>query len=212
MPLQVASCCSIAISPCPSLHYKSGNLLTDHLADVQGGSRLSQALINPVTMSHGRAETVHMLIQAGAAVHATNRSDYTPLHNACYNAAVDCVLPLLAAGASVNAPSNPAGWWPGWSPTPLDIACRWPHWGRRNREIWALLLRAGATIKPAESLPGGTIYPPYMRKIIDAGGFKAYEKASCKSFMALLAPKLPYHLPPEVVEIVVMFSFHVGFY
>ena len=47
MPLQVASCCSIAISPCPSLHYKSGNLLTDHLADVQGGSRLSQALINP---------------------------------------------------------------------------------------------------------------------------------------------------------------------
>ena len=116
------------------------------------------------------------------------------------------------AQQSVNAPSNPAGWWPGWSPTPLDIACRWPHWGRRNREIWALLLRAGATIKPAESLPGGTIYPPYMRKIIDAGGFKAYEKASCKSFMALLAPKLPHHLPPEVVEIIVMFSFHVGFY
>ena len=51
-----------------------------------------------------------------------------------------------------------------------------------------------------------------MRKIIDAGGFKAYEKASCKSFMALLAPKLPYHLPPEVVEIVVIISFHVGFY
>ena len=72
--------------------------------------------------------------------------------------------------------------------------------------------RGVCTIKPAESLPGGTIYPPYMRKIIDAGGFKAYEKDSCKSFMALLAPKLPYHLPPEVVEIVVMFSFHVGFY
>ena len=165
-----------------------------------------------LTIRHGRAETVHMLIQAGADVHATERNEYTPLHKASYNGAADCVLPLLAAGASVNAPSNPIGSWPEWYPTPLDVACKWPHWGRRNREIWALLLRAGATIKPAESLPGGYYYPPYMRKIIDAGGFKAYEKASCKSFMALLAPKLPYHLPPEVVEIVVMFSFHVGFY
>ena len=108
----------------------------------------------------------------------------------------------------MNAPSNPIGSRPEWNPTPLDIACRWP-WGRRARAIWPLLLRAGATFTPPEER---RFYPPYMRKIIDAGGFKAYEKASCKSFMALLAPKLPYHLPPEVVEIVVMFSFHVGFY
>jgi len=58
------------------------------------------------------------LIAAGAAVNATNKEGYTPLHRAAQLGDAELVELLLGAGANVNAVNN-------FNTTPLMIATTW---------------------------------------------------------------------------------------
>ena len=51
----------------------------------------------------------------------------------------------------------------------------------------------------------------YLRKVLAAGGFKAYEKAHRQALVALAAKAFP-RLPTDVAGHVVAFAFHVGYY
>ena len=82
--------------------------------------------------------------------------------------------------------------------TPLDDAIE-----NENRRLFPSLLRAGAAL-PAESDDA------YLRKVIAAGGFRAYERNCLNALAAIFAPKLPRHLPPELVRRVVEYAFHAG--
>ena len=55
-------------------------------------------------------------------------------------------------------------------------------------------------------------HPPYLQKIHDAGGFKAYERAHLTALTKTLSPKLAHLLPPELVRKVVEHWLHAGFY
>ena len=89
------------------------------------------------------------------------------------------------------------------------------HYGRRR--IWPLLLRAGSILPTGEDGNRPSNYDthrthPYLLKIDTAGGFKAYEKAHRTRLLATFTPKFTHLVPPELVPLIVEFSFHVGFY
>jgi ankyrin repeat protein len=112
---------------------------------------------------------------------------------------------LLRAGANPNPPEMDGA---------LAIHMTIAH-GRRH--VWPLLLRAGAILPTGEQYPWNNGYDthrahPYLRKLDAAGGFKAYEKAHRAKLLATFTPKLTYLVPPELVPLIVEFSFHVGFY
>jgi hypothetical protein len=73
----------------------------------------------------------------------------------------------------------------------------------RQRRLYSVLLRAGAAL-PAETDNA------YLRKVIAAGGFRAYERAHLNAIAAAFSAKLP--IPPEVVRRVAEYAFHVGDY
>ena len=89
----------------------------------------------------------------------------------------------------------------------------------------SLLLRAGAHISAEEitrvvaasQLPGSLprVLPDpldrYLKKVIAAGGFTAYERAHRARLVAMLVPKLT-HMPADNIPLVVDFWCHVGFY
>ena len=91
--------------------------------------------------------------------------------------------------------------------------------------VVSLLLRAGAHISAEEitrvvaasQLPGSLprVLPDpldrYLKKVIAAGGFTAYERAHRARLVAMLAPKLT-HMPADAISHMVDFAFHVGFY
>ena len=52
---------------------------------------------------------------------------------------------------------------------------------------------------------------PYFRKVRDAGGIKAYEKAHLKRLVDMLVPKFP-DLPAEIIPNIVRHWGHVGYY
>ena len=52
----------------------------------------------------------------------------------------------------------------------------------------------------------------YLRKVIAAGGFRAYQRNHLNALVASFAPKLPRRLPQEMVRRVVKYAFHVGYY
>ena len=97
------------------------------------------------------------------------------------------------------------------------------------RVVVSLLLRAGAHISaeeitrvvaasqlPASQLPGNPRVLPapldrYLKKVVAAGGFTAYERAHRARLVAMLAPKLT-HMPADNIPLVVDFWCHVGFY
>ena len=97
------------------------------------------------------------------------------------------------------------------------------------RVVVSLLLRAGAHISaeeitrvvaasqlPASQLPGNPRVLPgpldrYLKKVIAAGGFTAYERAHRARLVAMLVPKLT-HMPADAISHMVDFAFHVGFY
>ena len=93
------------------------------------------------------------------------------------------------------------------------------------RVVVSLLLRAGAHISAEEiprvvaasQLPGSLprVLPDpldrYLKKVIAAGGFTAYERAHRARLVAMLAPKLT-HMPADAISHMVDFAFHVGFY
>ena len=51
----------------------------------------------------------------------------------------------------------------------------------------------------------------YLKKVIAAGGFTAYERAHRARLVAMLAQKLT-HMPADNIPLVVDFWCHVGFY
>ena len=53
---------------------------------------------------------------------------------------------------------------------------------------------------------------PYLSRILDAGGFKAYERAHLAALTNMLSPKLTHLLPPELVRKVVEHWLHAGCY
>ncbi len=87
-----------------------------------------------------------------------------------------------------------------WGGTRLDWAIR-----DENRRFFPTLLRAGA------ALPTHT-NDAYLRKVIAAGGFRAYERTHLNALAAIFAPKLPRRLPPELARRVVEYAFHAGDY
>ena len=74
--------------------------------------------------------------------------------------------------------------------------------GKTRATIFALLLRAGSelpTMSPGDPLRED----PYLSRIMDAGGFKKYERAHLEALTKTLSPKLTHLLPPELVRKVV---------
>jgi len=51
----------------------------------------------------------------------------------------------------------------------------------------------------------------YLAKVDAAGGFKKYEQAHLATLTKTFAPKFPM-LPPEMVQHILTFGFHAGFY
>ena len=59
--------------------------------------------------------------------------------------------------------------------------------------------------------PIANINDPYARRVLEAGGFRRYERAHLTALTATFAPKFP-ALPTDAVRVVVAFCFHVGYY
>ena len=83
---------------------------------------------------------------------------------------------------------------------PLDNAIE-----NENRRLVPSLLRAGAALSTEAD-------DAYLRKVIAAGGFRAYERIHLNALAATFAPKLPRCLPPELVRRIVEYAFHAGDY
>ena len=116
------------------------------------------------------------------------------MHFAARDGSIEMVQQLLRAGADVH-PRNGRG------NSALEEAAN-----NRKRHLYPMLLAAGARIMP------NAYGDAYLRKVFAAGGFKAYEKAHRAKLLATFTPKLTYLVPPELVPLIVEFSFHVGFY
>ena len=72
-------------------------------------------------------------------------------------------------------------------------------------------MRAGSEL-PTELPERPLRKDPYFSRILDAGGFKNYERAHLAALAKTLSPKLAHLLPPELVRKVVEFYLHAGFY
>ena len=84
----------------------------------------------------------------------------------------------------------------------------------------SILLKAGATIpdRMRESLLSDSYFfeddliSPYLRKIVNAGGFKAYAKAHRQKLVAMFARTRCFQpVPDDIVPLIVEYGFHVGF-
>ena len=128
---------------------------------------------------------------------------------------------LLDAGAPLNTSTGAP------SRTPLDSALvAWSHLlttaatqaagkalvcereARVRLRVAKTLLRAGAR---TAALPTAAINDQYIRRVLEAGGFRAYERNHVTALTATFAPKIP-ALPSELVRHIVAFAFHAGYY
>ena len=120
----------------------------------------------------------------------------------------ECVTALLSAGASVNAKSI----WRdrGIEVTPIELLVL--KSGERGRRLYPLLLKAGATLPDRWPISRVELVlsDPYLRTIVQAGGFPAYERRHVNALAASFGPKLG--LLPEIARVVVRFAFHCGYY
>ena len=113
---------------------------------------------------------------------------------------------LLKAGADAN-PSGFIG----------KTLMAWAIGGGDHR-FWPVLLRGGTLLPPREDSSGpGESYDshrahPYLEKIEAAGSWTAYEKAHRAKLLATFTPKFTHLVPPELVPLILEFSFHIGFY
>ena len=166
----------------------------------------------------GYLDIVKMLLSAGADVNVlcSSRMDQGFQSSALTMAAfsytrvdprdTDAIVEaLLRAGADASPPL-----WHG--RTIMDFSI-----GHGRRRIWPVLLRAGAIVPTGENDDRPPNYNthrahPYLRKLDAAGGFKAHEKAHLTQLLAIFVPKFTHLVPPELVPLIVEFSFHVGFY
>ena len=188
--------------------------------DIRCGSPLKWAA------SKGQVRIVEIILQGGSDANATARAtdDYynTSLHSACVT---DCrghaeevaiVNLLLQGGAAVNAPDYDGT-------TPLEYAIRITgHSHTRSRyRLYPILLRAGANLPRVSmvtnllggdyiSMPDYRAGNAYLKRIVEAGSFAAYERLHVNALAASFAPKL--ELLPEVTRVVVAFAFHCGYY
>ena len=116
---------------------------------------------------------------------------------------------LLKAGADPNGPKDSDRSAIEWAIGAGEIGCD-------NRPLWPILLRAGA-ILPTDDCVYFSNWAthrahPYLQKIEAAGGWKAYEKAHRVTLLATFVPKFTHLVPPELVPLILEFSFHIGFY
>jgi len=86
---------------------------------------------------------------------------------------------------------------------------------RNIHRVFPLLLRAGATF-PRHSWHAVPSHErrrrfPYLKKVLRAGSFAAYEKEHTYALVAIFLPKFS-HLPAEVVRHIVKLWAHCGFY
>ena len=82
-----------------------------------------------------------------------------------------------------------------------------------DHRLWPVLLRGGAILPPRyHTLYLSNRTHPYLQKIDAAGSWTAYEKAHRTKLLATFVPKFTHLLPPELVPLILEFSFHIGFY
>ena len=191
-------------------------------ADVNALNTDNQSPLH-LAAHHYSADVVKLLLAAGAEVNvmgssALDEENLTPLGFAL-------VTIIREQGASIGASDSEA------EDDSDEERDREQH--RRHRAIdlknclvvVSLLLRAGAHISAEEitrvvaasQLPGSLprVLPDpldrYLKKVIAAGGFTAYERAHRARLVAMLVPKLT-HMPADAISHMVDFAFHVGFY
>ena len=126
---------------------------------------------------------------------------------AAANGSYDIICMLLEAGAAVDFKAL-CGW------TAMDYAFYCRNNRTENARVFPLLLRAGSELP--QMAHHWTHRPvsedPYFSRILDAGGFKKYERAHLEALTKTLSPKLAHLLPPELVRKVVEHWLHAGFY
>ena len=219
--------------PCARLLIERGACVDAGLPDNPGqnpyAAHMGQMHFTPLTEAAGRhdLELVKILLFAGADVNAQIEEGYldtaTPLcHAACKLRSApafrverrDCasvVDALLKAGADANGPKYQG-----------RNAIEWAI-GKGHRSLWPILLRGGAIIPIVSEDENSFVwheYPnwdthrehPYLQKIDAAGGWTAHEKAHRTRLLAIFVPKFTHLVPPELVSLILEFSFHIGFY
>ncbi len=171
----------------------------------------------------GQVNIVKWLIGEGADVNYGMDDGRGPLHIALTspetNDHVACAKVLLAAGADVNASHARVGI-TAMSPLELVIITKYnnsshpvvPHMCRR---LCSVLLHAGATLSYQDRFMGtffeDDLITPYLQKILNAGGFKAYAKAHRQKLVTMFVKSFR-RIPAEIVSLIVEYGFHVGFY
>ena len=202
------------------------DLITDTGHD-SGHTPLERAAYN------GRVDVIKFLLEAGADVKRRGRWGSTPLLSALTspttNDHITCVKVLIAAGAYVNG----QGGRPDLNDFPLDkvIGIRKlradypsPRSVRdgvvpRCRRMVSILFEAGGTISDVQwrLMEAGhnrddSIYP-YIVKVMNAGGFKAYAKAHRQRLVAMFVRTRCFQpVPDDIVPLIVDYGFHLGFY
>ena len=220
------------------------------LADVAASRRELAKGVSPNILSPGRwrplhhlcsrgdnpdarVDCLHVLLEAGADIHAPDDPQRTPLHYAASQSNEEVVAALLEAGADVNRGDIHGE-------TPLHRACvrsdsvvepalvlirngaavdartlqnlsgkrctplDYAILQPRHRRFLPILLRNGA------ALPAHTTNA-YIQKVISAGGLGRYERNHLNALVATFAPKFD-QLPKELVRLVAEYAFHVGDY
>ena len=119
---------------------------------------------------------------------------------------LDVVNLLLEAGADPNPPEP-------WGKTVMEKAI-----AMGLRRLWPVLLRAGAVLptRVADWMSRRSYQTnradPYLLRVESAGGFQAHETAHREKVLASFTPKFTHLVPPELVPLILEFSFHIGFY
>ena len=160
----------------------------------------------------GSLAIVKMLLAAGSDANATCWMDGNRTISPLYILVLQpgrqhptIVDALLKAGADANPPEF-AG----------KTLMEWAIYGG-HRDLWPVLLRGGAILPIRENPSNWGDYDthrvhPYFQKIEAAGGFDAVAKAHRQQLLATFTPKFTHLLPPELVPLILEFSFHLGFY
>ena len=146
----------------------------------------------------GNPTLLAALLDAGSDVNSSLGSGWTPLHDVMCGRgsrknAEECARLLINAGAKSGN---------------MRTSWQWILQSGKPR-LYPMLLRAGAALPAVTALRTDDTY---LRKVIAAGGFRAYQCNHLNALVASFAPKLPRRLPQEMVRRVVKYAFHVGYY
>ena len=114
---------------------------------------------------------------------------------------------LIKEGAAVNVRD-----WADETPLENTITISRLSSVRSRHRLCPILLRAGAQ-HPRAEIFSEQIWRPceaYVKRVMDAGSFAAYERRHVNALAATFGPKLG--LLPEIARVVVRFAFHCGYY